>query len=77
MTEHSAEFVWVVMDEGCQECGVSTEPIGIYRSEAEANAAAEKQTKRFNGWRDGGQASVEVYKLALPALTDGLGGSGQ
>lgn len=63
--------VWVVIDEGCQECGVSTEPIGIFWTEAEAQVAAEACPTYEARWRDGGQAYVCVYKMDLPALIDG------
>lgn len=66
--------VWVVIDEGCQECGIETEPLGIFLTEVEAEAVADAQRVRFNGWRDGGQACVCVYKMELPAHSDGRDG---
>lgn len=52
--------VWVVIDVGCQECGVSSEGVGIFKSEAEAKAAADQRDKETGCWRDGGQTFCET-----------------
>lgn len=57
--------VWVVIDEGCQECGVSSEPVGIYTNEAEAVDALEKRDADTAGWRDGGQTIAQLYTFDM------------
>ena len=61
------EQVWVVIDVGCIECGVESEPVGIFATEAEAIAAQEEREKATGGWRDGGQTICDVYAMRLPA----------
>lgn len=58
--------VWVVIDVGCHECGVDSEAVGIYATEAEAKVAADARDKETNGWRDGGQTYCVVFEMALP-----------
>lgn len=54
--------LWIVMNIGCIECGVSSELVGLYDSEQAADIVA----IRLNGthsWRQGGQNSFEVFPL--------------
>lgn len=55
--------VWVVIDVGCYECGVDSEGVGIYDTEAEARAAADARDKETGRWRDGGQTCCEVFEM--------------
>ena len=58
--------VYVVIDEGCQECGVGSVPIGIFATEAEAVAATDARQSETGGWRDAGQTVCDWYRMALP-----------
>jgi hypothetical protein len=59
--------VYVVIDEGCQECGLISEPVGIYRAQAEAEAATQARNEATKGWRDHGQTTAFWYEFDLPA----------
>lgn len=59
--------VWVVIDVGCHECGVDSEPVGIYHTEADAYAAAKDRDEATGCWRDGGQTYCEVFEMELPS----------
>lgn len=61
--------VWVVIDIGCFECGVGTEPIGIFTTRDQAQAAADARNAETNYWRDGGQTSCEVFEMNEPNTT--------
>jgi hypothetical protein len=61
------QTVWVVIDLGCHECGVSSVSVGIFKSETEATAAAKARDEETQGWRDGGQTYCGVFKMELPA----------
>lgn len=58
--------VWVVIDEGCQECGVESLPLGIFLTEEKAEAVRAASPTSVNNWRDGGQAGVCIYEMELP-----------
>jgi hypothetical protein len=69
--QQSAESVWVVIDVGCHECGVDSEPVGIFQTEAQAETAAENRFAETKGWRNGGQTICQVFAMTLPAGIDG------
>lgn len=54
--------MWLVMNIGCIECGVSSAIVGVFAEEAKADEIAEKCSKIFS-WREGGQNSFEVFEL--------------
>lgn len=58
--------VWVVIDVGCHECGVGSEPVGIYSTEAKAEAARVAREAETQGWRDGGQTICDVFEMESP-----------
>lgn len=62
--------MWLVFNIGCIECGVSSNVVAVYPTEQEANAVAEKLNE-VHSWREGGQNSYEVFKLAEPYEVDG------
>ena len=62
--------VWVVIDVGCHECGVDSEPVGIYATEAEANAAQETRDRETNGLREGGLTIARVFKMTMPDVQE-------
>ena len=59
--------LYVVIDVGCHECGVSSEPVGAFVTLAEAEAAVEKRDAETGRWRNGGQTYAEVFEVEVPA----------
>lgn len=57
---------WVVIDVGCHECGVRSEPVGIYATEEQAQAAADARDAFTGCWRDGGQTFCHVFNMTTP-----------
>jgi hypothetical protein len=57
--------IWVVIDEGCQECGVSSVPIGAYLTENAARLACADRNEETGGWRDGGQTDCQVHRVSI------------
>ena len=57
--------LFVVIDEGCQECGVGSVPIGIFKTQDEAEQKAEARHNETGGWRDGGQTDCNYYEMEL------------
>lgn len=53
---------YMVFNVGCIECGVSSDVVGFYDDEAEAQAVAGYLDDVLN-WRQGGQNSFEVFDL--------------
>lgn len=51
---------FLAMDIGCLECGEESEVLGVFPTEAEAQAKCDEMEKK--GWR-GGQHSYEVFEL--------------
>lgn len=58
--------IFVVIDVGCHECGVDSEPIGAYVSRDVAESAAAKRDVETGKWRDGGQTYAEVFEMEAP-----------
>ena len=58
--------VWVVIDVGCYECGVDSEPVAIYSTEVDAESAADECNKRTGKWRDGGQTIARIFEMSMP-----------
>jgi len=54
--------MFLVVNIGCIECGVSSQIVGLFETEEEANAIAEKFDDKYN-WREGGQNSFQVFPL--------------
>lgn len=57
--------MWIVVNIGCIECGVSSNIVGVFDSEARAIAIAKQCDDTFN-WRQGGQNSFEVFPMPEP-----------
>ena len=53
---------WLVFNIGCIECGVSSNVVGVYATEKEAEAVADACWQELD-WREGGQNSFEVFDL--------------
>jgi hypothetical protein len=60
MAEHVQK--WVVVNIGCIECGVSSDIVGVFDNEAEADRIAKVLDDKLD-WREGGQNSFEVFPL--------------
>ena len=56
---------WMVFNVGCIECGVSSNVVGFYSTEEEANQVAETCEDHLH-WRQGGQNAFEVFDLRAP-----------
>jgi len=56
---------WLVFNVGCIECGVSSNVVGIFETESEAKAVAERLDEKLS-WREGGQNSFEIFDLSAP-----------
>jgi hypothetical protein len=54
--------IWIVVNVGCIECGVSSNIVGVFTDKAEAEAIAARLGDT-HGWREGGQNSFEVFKM--------------
>ncbi len=52
---------WLVVNIGCIECGVSSNVVGLFATEAEATSLA-RRLDRTHGWREHGQNEFEVYR---------------
>lgn len=56
---------WLVFNVGCIECGVSSNVVGVYATEEEANKIAAICNEKLD-WREHGQNSFEVFDLSAP-----------
>jgi hypothetical protein len=56
--------MWLVVNIGCIECGVSSNVVGLFDNEGEADRIAGLLNTKHN-WREGGQNSYEVFPLPL------------
>lgn len=54
--------MYLVINIGCIECGVSSQVVGLFETAEQANAIAEKCEEKYD-WREGGQNSFEVFPL--------------
>lgn len=53
---------FVVVNIGCIECGVSSNIVGVFADEAEAERVADACGTAYD-WREGGQNSFRVFPL--------------
>lgn len=65
------EKIYVAIDVGCHECGVGSEVIGAFKTEEEAEKAAEERSDSHGDWRDGGQSIPEVFEVELISKEEG------
>ena len=62
--------MWIIVNIGCIECGVSSNIVGVFTDEAKANDLAERLDDCL-GWRQGGQNSYEVFPVpAVDVIAD-------
>ena len=61
--------MWIVVNIGCIECGVSTKIVGVFSNEARANEIAVK-CEKTHSWRQDGQNDFEVFLLPEVDIID-------
>ena len=54
--------MYLVINIGCIECGVSSQVVGLFETEEKAIEIAEKCQEKYS-WRESGQNSFEVFPL--------------
>lgn len=54
--------LYVVVNIGCIECGVSTNIVGTYTDKQQAEEIAKRCDDLYD-WREGGQNAFEVFEL--------------
>lgn len=54
--------MYLVMNIGCIECGVSSAVVGVFASRERAEAIANSCYEKYS-WREGGQNAFEVFEL--------------
>ena len=54
--------MWIVVNIGCIECGVSSKIVGVFSNEARASEIA-AECKKTHSWRDYGQNEFGVFPL--------------
>ena len=59
--------MWLVMNIGCIECGVSSGIVGVFADKTTADSVADQCTDKLF-WREGGQNSFEVFELPAPEI---------
>jgi hypothetical protein len=60
---------YMVFNIGCIECGVSSDVVGVYESEEEADAVARLCESKLHG-RQGGLNDFEVFDLSAPQANE-------
>lgn len=56
--------MWIVVNIGCIECGVSSNVVGVFSDESRATEIADQFQKKY-AWREGGQNSFEVFPMPV------------
>jgi hypothetical protein len=59
--------MWILVNIGCIECGVSSAIVGVFTDEARAEALAERLEEKMH-WREGGQNHFEVFPMPEPDI---------
>lgn len=54
--------MFIVINIGCIECGVTSNIVGVFTDRAEAETIAEACEKEY-AWREGGQNRFEVFTI--------------
>jgi len=57
--------MWIVINIGCIECGVSSNIVGAFSSKEKAEEIASNCDSEFS-WRGGGQNIFEVFEMPEP-----------
>jgi len=61
--------MWVLVNIGCIECGVSSNVVGVYADKDAAERDADILRDRLD-WREGGQNGYVVFPLPEPGVID-------
>jgi hypothetical protein len=61
--------MYLVMNIGCIECGVTSKIVGLFSEKVRADAVASACNER-HGWRERGQNNYEVHKLPEAEFVD-------
>lgn len=61
--------MYLVMNIGCLECGVSSKVVGVFADKAKADEVA-TSCDETHAWREGGQNAFEVFELPTVGNTD-------
>jgi hypothetical protein len=56
------EMMFLVINIGCIECGVSSQVVGLFKTKEEADKIADKCIEKYY-WRHGGQNEFTVFPL--------------
>jgi hypothetical protein len=59
--------MWIVVNIGCIECGVSSNLVGVFETEQQADEIVDKLENEAS-WRQGGQNSYQTFRLGLPGV---------
>lgn len=63
--------MYLVMNIGCIECGVSSKVVGVFADKSKAESVAKTlDADAAMSWREGGQNSFEVFTLPKPEIVD-------
>jgi len=54
--------MWIVVNIGCIECGVSSNIVGVFTDKTRAHNLADSLYDS-HGWREGGQNAFEVFPM--------------
>jgi hypothetical protein len=54
--------MWLVINIGCIECGVSSNVVGLFPTKEEADRIAKRLSETMS-WREDGQNEFEVFPL--------------
>ena len=55
--------MFLVIDVGCDECGVGHEVVSVHKTRSAAEMAATRRYAENGGWRDGGQTIATVFEI--------------
>jgi hypothetical protein len=61
--------MYLVMNIGCIECGVSSKIVGLFSDLARAESVAQ-QCEENHSWREGGQNCYDVFELPQSETVD-------
>jgi len=56
--------MYLVVNIGCLECGVSSNIVGLFSDKIKAESVA-KECQKKHGWREGGQNDYQVFALPV------------
>lgn len=57
--------LYVVIDIGCHECGVSSEVVGAYKTRKSAEKNRIERSLKTKQWRNGGQSIPKIFEVEL------------